>query len=139
MIYILEDNDERVRRFRAAAAVVAPGLPIRFWRSAPVMISDLVDALEYASLISLDHDLNPLPGDTADPGTGSDVAKLLGELIPCCPIIIHTSNGDRGTWMEGALSRAGWRFDRVYPFEDDWIEKQWAPLLRRRLRPGHAK
>jgi hypothetical protein len=61
------------------------------------------------------------------------VAKLLGELIPCCPIVIRTSNGERGTWMEGELSIAGWQFDRVYPFGDDWIEKHWAPLVRRRL------
>jgi hypothetical protein len=58
---------------------------------------------------------------------------LLGELIPCCPVIIHTSNGERGTWMEGALSRAGWAHERVYPFGDDWIEKEWARVLRRLL------
>lgn len=132
MIYILEDNDERVRQFRAAAAAVAPGVLIRFWRSAPAMIADLVKGLQRASIISLDHDLNRL-ADEADPGTGYDVVNLLEELIPCCPIVIHTSNGERGTWMEGALSRAGWDYDRVYPFGDDWIEEQWAPVLRRRL------
>jgi hypothetical protein len=132
MIYILEDNDERIRQFRAAAAAVAPGVPVRFWRSAPEMIADLLDGLEHASIISLDHDLNRF-GNEPDPGTGYDVARVLGELIPCCPVVIHTSNGERGTWMEGALQRAGWHYDRVYPFGDDWIEKDWAPVVRRRL------
>jgi hypothetical protein len=133
MICILEDNDERVRQFHAAAAAVAPGVPVRVWRSAHAMMADLADCPEHASLISLDHDLNPLPSDTHDPGCGYDVARLLGELITCCPVIIHTSNGERGTWMEGALSRAGWTHERVYPFGDDWIEKEWAPVLRRLL------
>ena len=96
------------------------------------MISDLIEGLQYGSIILLDHDLNRV-GDEPDPGTGYDVAKLLEELIPCCPIIIHTSNGERGTWMEGTLRRAGWQYDRVYPFGDDWIAEAWAPVVRARL------
>ena len=88
--------------------------------------------MEHATIISLDHDLNRV-GDEDDPGSGYDVAKLLEDLIPCCPIVIHTSNGERGTWMEGALQRAGWAYDRVYPHGDDWIAKDWAPIVRRRL------
>ena len=132
MIYILEDNEDRVRRFREAAASIAPDLPVRFWRSAHAMIADLTEGLEHAAIISLDHDLNRF-GDGPDPGTGYDVAKVLEELIPCCAIVIHTSNGERGTWMEGALSHAGWQYDRVYPSEDDWIEKDWAAVVRRLL------
>jgi hypothetical protein len=132
MIYILEDNEDRVRRFREAAAAIAPDVPVRFWRSAHEMIADLTEGLEHAAIISLDHDLNRF-GDEPDPGTGYDVAKLLEELIPCCPVVIHTSNGERGTWMEGALTHAGWQYDRVYPSEDDWIEKDWAAVVRRLL------
>ena len=133
MILILEDNDDRVRRFLAAAGEVAPGVPVRVWRSARAMIDDLVDCLGHARLISLDHDLNRLPCDAEDPGCGYDVAQLLAELIPCCPVVIHTSNGERGTWMEGELSRAGWTYDRVYPFGDEWIETHWAAVVRNRL------
>jgi hypothetical protein len=133
MICILEDNDERVRQFQAAAAAIAPDLPVRIWRSARTMMADLTECLEHATIISLDNDLNPLPSDADDPGSGYDVAKLLEELIPCCPIIIHTSNAERGRWIEGALSMSGWTYDRVYPFGDDWIAKDWTPLVRRRL------
>jgi hypothetical protein len=135
MILILEDNDDRVRRFIATAAAVAPGVPVRVWRSAHAMIDDLQGTLEHARLMSLDHDLNQLPSE-ADPGCGYDVASLLAELIPCCPVIIHTSNGERGTWMEGELSRAGWTYDRVYPFGDDWIETHWKAIVRARLSPS---
>jgi hypothetical protein len=134
MIYILEDNDERVRQFTAASALIAPEIPVRIWRSAHQMMQDLVDGLEHAQIISLDHDLNRLSTDADDPGTGYDVAKFLGELIPCCPIIIHTSNGDRGNWMVGELSRGGWTYDRVYPAGDEWIANDWARTLRKYLR-----
>lgn len=130
MICILEDNEERVRQFRAAAAIVAPDMAVRIWRSAYAMVADLPEWLPTVSLISLDHDLNRMPTDSDDPGSGYDVAKVLEELTPCCPVIIHTSNGERGTWMEGALSLGGWRYDRVAPFGDDWIKKAWAPLAR---------
>jgi hypothetical protein len=36
--------------------------------------------------------------------------------------------------MEGALSLGGWTHHRVAPFGDDWIEQDWAPLVRRLLR-----
>lgn len=133
MICILEDNEERVRQFRATAARVAPDMPVRIWRSAHAMIAELPECLPNVLLISLDHDLNRMPSDADDPRSGYDVAKLLEELTPCCPVIIHTSNSERGTWMEGALSLGGWRYDRVAPFGDDWIEKEWAPLARRLL------
>ena len=133
MILILEDKEDRISQFRAAAAAIAPDLAIRIWRSAPSMIADLRDCLEKAAIISLDHDLNRAPGDIDDPGTGYDVTKVLSELIPVCPIIIHTSNAERRNWMVGALELAGWQFECVFPTDDDWIAKQWAPLVRKRL------
>lgn len=133
MICILEDNDERVRQFFAAATAIAPDEVVRIWRSAPTMIAELPACLPSASLISLDHDLNRLPQDVDDPGCGYDVAKLLEGLTPCCPVIIHTSNGERGTWMEGALALGGWQYDRVAPYGDEWIEKGWAPVASQLL------
>ena len=133
MIFILEDDDERVRQFRSEAARVAPGVPVRVWRDAHKMIADLVDGLEHASIISLDHDLHRPPAEPDDPGSGYDVATILGELIPCCPIIVHTSNGERGDWMVAELERGGWQYERVYPDAEDWIAGEWAGVLRRSL------
>jgi hypothetical protein len=134
MIFILEDNEDRIAQFEAAASLVAPNVPVRFRRSAHDLIADLVDGLEKTLVISLDHDLMAPPGEPKDPGTGYDVAKFLGELIPCCPIIIHTSNAERGIWMEGALAGAGWRYERVFPFGDRWIANEWARKLKKLLK-----
>jgi hypothetical protein len=130
---MLEDDEERVRQFRVALAAIAPGLPLRVWRSAHRMIAELPACLPDTLLISLDHDLNAADDDAADPGCGYDVAKVLEELAPCCPVIIHTSNVDRGTWMEGALSLGRWQHERVAPYGDDWIARAWAPLARKLL------
>src|SRR6185503_17718969 len=62
MILILEDNEHRRRQFRAAAAGIAPEVVVRIWDDAGEMMNDLVEWLEHASLISLDHDLVRRPG-----------------------------------------------------------------------------
>ena len=134
MICLLEDDATRVEQFHSAAALAAPNIPVHVWSDAGQMLRELPDYLDRIVLMSLDHDLRRSDGAMQDPGCGYDVAKVLGELIPCCPIIIHTSNGEPGTWMEGELSRAGWVYERVHPFGDDWIAKQWAPLVQRMLR-----
>ena len=133
MIYILEDNDDRVQQFLATASRIAPDVPVRVWRDAHAMIADLVDGLEHATVISLDHDLNRLPTEPRDPGSGYDVASLLGELIPCCRVIVHTSNAERGDFMVAELERAGWQYDRVYPFGDEWIANDWGKALAKCL------
>jgi hypothetical protein len=138
MICLLEDDPVRIEQFHRAIGLVAPDLPFRIWRDAQQMLRELPDYLDRVVLISLDHDLRPTEGATEDPGCGYDVAKVLGELIPCCPIIIHTSNSERGTWMEGELSRAGWKYERVSPLGDDWIEREWAPLVARMLDASKA-
>jgi hypothetical protein len=134
VILILEDNEQRVRQFRDAAATIAPGVPVRMWHDAKDMMRDLVNCLEHARVISLDHDLVERPGASADPGTGYDVVKFLCELIPVCPLIVHTSNAERGTWMVGELSRSRWAYDRVYPLGDTWIYEAWAPAVSRMLK-----
>jgi hypothetical protein len=133
MICILEDDEQRTRQFLAAAKAIAPGLPVRIWRSAHAMIQDLPTCLAGASLISLDHDLAPCDATEPDPGCGHDVAQFLQDLNPTCPVIIHTSNVERGTWMIGALSLGGWTYERVYPFGDSWIETEWLPVVARLL------
>jgi hypothetical protein len=134
MLLMLEDNAERVQRFRAALQQIDPALELRLWRSAWVMLREMPALLPAARLISLDHDLDPEEGDPSDPGTGWDVTKVLAELPPTCPVIIHTSNGERATWMMGELELGGWEFHRLPPLGDDWIERDWRRLVRRLLK-----
>jgi hypothetical protein len=132
MLLMLEDNAERVEQFAAVWNALARGQPMRVWRSACEMVREMGAHLPAAILISLDHDLEAEDG--TDPGDGMDVARCLAALTPTCPVIVHTSNGDRGTLMMGELELAGWKRHRVYPLGDDWIETDWRRTARQALR-----
>lgn len=131
---MLEDDAERVERFTAVLARIAPGVELRLWRDAWKMIRDVPPLLRSARLISLDHDLDPEDETADDPGTGWDLTKVLAELRPRRPVIIHTSNGERATWMMGEFELGGWEYHRIAPLGDDWIENDWRRLVRRLLK-----
>lgn len=138
MLLLLEDDAERVSRFTAALHAIDPELPLIVWRDAQGMIREVGRYLPSARLISLDHDLEPLDGGP-DPGDGLEVVKFLVSQPLVRPVIIHTSNGERSTWMAGEFDLAGWRHWRVAPIGDDWIEVDWHRRVRRLLkRPGRA-
>jgi hypothetical protein len=134
MLLMLEDNVDRVQRFTATLRQIDPALPLRVWRNAWTMIREVEELLPSAYLISLDHDLDPEEGETADPGTGWDLTKFLAALAPICPVIIHTSNGERATWMCGEFELGDWKYYRVSPLGEDWIERDWRRVVRKLLR-----
>ena len=74
-----------------------------------------------------------MPGATVDPGTGVDVARFLGDFMPVCPVLIHSSNTDRVYSMHNELRFAGWMVDRVGPIGTEWIETSWLRSARRLL------
>jgi ADP-ribosylglycohydrolase len=129
-ILILEDNDERIAGFEAAVAKLGNGFDLKIWQDAHSMIAECEVFIPTTALISLDHDLNPQPGATADPGTGLDVAKFFAECRPVCPIIIHSTNADRAHSMHNELRFADWISDRVGPIGTDWIETMWLRKAR---------
>src|SRR5271165_5964318 len=114
-VLILEDNDERIADFGKAVRQLGDGFELKLWRDAHSMCAECESFLPSAALISLDHDLNPAPGVTADPGTGLDAAKFLGDYLPACPVLLHSSNTDRVYSMFNELRFAGWTVDRVGP------------------------
>ncbi len=132
-VLILEDNDERIAAFQQAVATLGDGFELKVWRDAPSMIAECEAFFPTAALISLDHDLNPMPGAIADPGTGVDVARFLGDFIPVCPVLIHSSNTDRVYSMHNELRFAGWMVDRVGPMGTDWIGTSWLRSAQRLL------
>src|SRR5689334_1981966 len=103
---MLEDNSERLEQFAAVLRAIDPALPLRAWRDAHAMIREAGPLLASALLISLDHDLEPEPG-ASDPGDGYLVAKWLTSQPVVCPVIVHTSNGERSSWMAGEFDLAG--------------------------------
>jgi ADP-ribosylglycohydrolase len=132
-ILILEDNDERIAAFERAITSLPGQYELKIWRDAQSMTSDCEACFANAALISLDHDLNPAPGVTEDPGTGLDVAKFLAECRPVCPVIIHSTNTDRSWSMHNELRFADWIVDKVGPIGSDWIEKLWLPKAQELL------
>ena len=132
-ILILEDNDERIAAFQKAVPLLGEGYELKIWRDAPSMIAEAEEFFPTTALISLDHDLNPTPGATTDPGTGLDVAQFLGDFLPVCPVLIHSSNTDRVYSMHNELRFTGWMADRVGPIGSDWIETSWLRSVRRLL------
>ena len=128
MLLMLEDDAERLERFRRVLLDIDPCMPLRTWRDAHVMMRQAGALLATASLISLDHDLEPEPGG-ADPGEGYMIAKWLVSQHIVLPVIVHSSNGPRSAWMAGEFDLAGWRHWRVPPFGEDWIETMWRQVV----------
>jgi ADP-ribosylglycohydrolase len=129
-ILILEDNSDRLREFEGAVVELGAPYRLRIWRDAHRMIAECHDVLADAALISLDHDLNKERDDSADPGDGVQVAEFLAKLPPICPVILHTSNGERVWSMHNEFRFGGWECERVMPLEKDWIKRSWLPMAR---------
>lgn len=119
-ILILEDNEERISAFERSVARLGNTFRLKFWRDAPSMIAECEAYFPEAVLISLDHDLNPIPGVTIDPGSGMDVARFLADFLPCCPVLIHSSNTDRAWSMYNELRHNEWSVECISPIGSDW-------------------
>jgi hypothetical protein len=130
---ILEDNEERIARFAAVLHAVDPGVDLYVWQSARKMAREMNGLLRRTALISLDHDLDLLPGQTEDPGDGLELVRSLVLRPPCGPVIVHTSNVFRSHTMVQELADAGWQVRRVAPIGNRWIEEDWALAVRELL------
>src|SRR5882672_8847446 len=124
-ILILEDNDERIAAFQKAVAILGSDFELKIWRDAHSMCAECEAFFPSAALISLDHDLNPQPGSSQDPGDGLDAAKFLATCRPVCPVIIHSTNTDRAWSMYNELRFEDWIVERVGPIGTDWAETIW--------------
>lgn len=127
---MLEDSSDRIERFVKAIRRIDPSMPLKVWRNAFEMIREIEPYLSEAKLISLDHDLEPLPDDPPDLGDGVIVAKALAAFKQPCEVIIHSSNVARSGWMAGEFELAGWSYRRVAPIGERWIEEYWRPIAR---------
>ncbi len=130
MILILEDDEDRVNRFRGALRRIRCSHQLIVWRDAHQMAIEVGQHLSAARLISLDHDLEPETRTSPDPGDGRVVVQTLTEHQQLCPLIIHSSNGTRSDWMAGDLELAGWTYRRVAPIGVRWIEEYWQHVVR---------
>ena len=132
-LLLLEDNAERIAAFESVLSELGNDWQMQIWRDAPRMIAECANHFPNTHLISLDHDLNPQPDATSDPGTGLEVAKFLASHFPFCPVIIHSTNSDRAWSMHNELRFGGWTVERFGPIGDDWFHKVWLPKARELL------
>lgn len=129
VIAILEDDPGRRARMTEAVGAALPGIELVFFDNAPDMLEWLPDNLAGIDLLCLDHDLGPYrerDGERFDPGIGRDVVDFLETRSPCCPVVIHSSNGPAADGMLYALQFADWSVERVVPFDDlAWVTDRW--------------
>jgi hypothetical protein len=129
LILMLEDNSERIKRFRNTVGAIEPDLHLLVWSDAHAMIREARSYLPAAKVISLDHDLEPSEA-IREPGDGLQAVKFLVSQPIRCPVIVHTSNFERSLMMADEFEQAGWPFLRVAPIGDDWIEADWSRAVK---------
>ena len=136
-IAILEDNADRRAAMEMRLADRFPQYPRFYFVAAQPMIEWLAEQIDEVILISLDHDLDLLPGEDGrliDSGTGRDVADFLATHAPSSPIVLHTTNQPAAAGMEMVLEDAGWHVQRVVPYGDlEWIDEAWFPAIRNQI------
>jgi hypothetical protein len=137
LVVTLEDDEPRRTAMSQALESAMPETEYLFFDNAPDMIEWLERHLRSVDLICLDHDLGPnieREGEFFDPGTGREVADFLAGREPSCPVIIHSSNAPAVEGMKFALEDAGWKTQRVVPFDNlDWIGGEWIEAVVRCL------
>lgn len=137
-ILILEDNEDRRLAMQERLKERFPFFEVDFFATAKKMNEHIASSgLEDVALVSLDHDLELIPGadsELIDPGTGVDVAEELSRQQAVCPVIVHTTNNVAGDRMQCMLQKAGWKTQRVVPYDDlVWIDDMWFPIVRREI------
>ena len=116
-ILILEDNDERISAFQKTVTTLGADLELKVWYDAPSMIAQAEEFFPTAALISLDHDLNPKPGITVEPGTGVDASAIFGRLharLSSVDSFVEHGSGLLHAqrvairWLDGGSRRSAW-------------------------------
>ncbi len=128
LLIMLEDDLDRIERFRAIIARHHPQATLNVSRTAPAFIAAYSRLTEIPDLICLDHDLFTDTPDEPDPGDGRDVSSFLVMQPPRSPTLIHSTNSIAADSMMYSMRDAGWTVDRLLPIGEDWIEADWYPV-----------
>ncbi|MCC9603747.1 hypothetical protein LOC67_24620 [Stieleria sp. JC731] len=135
-LLMLEDDHDRIRRFRAVVARQHPNAVLKIARTAPDFETEYWSLNDTPDLICLDHDLFTDSPDDPDPGDGRDVSAFLITRLAKCPALIHSTNANAADSMMFSMRDAGWTVDRIAPIGDDWIESYWCPVALKMVERG---
>ena len=126
MLFILEDNADRIQHFQAALGT----RPHHIERTVPEAREWLAEHAPEVTLYSLDNDLY-VPDYDGEPGEGWELFEWMRENVPERPVIVHTTNSHAATKMEMGAEADGWDIHRVVPFMGmEWIGKRWIETVR---------
>lgn len=137
LLLMLEDDHDRIPRFRAVVARHYPDAVLIIARTAPDFKSAYWSLTEIPDLICLDHDLFTDSPDDPDPGDGRDISAFLITRLAKCPALIHSTNAQAADSMMFSMRDAGWTVDRIAPIGDDWIESYWYPVASEMVACGN--
>lgn len=135
-LLMLEDDHDRIRRFKAVVERHHPAAILTIARTAPDFEAEYWSLTEAPDLICLDHDLFTDSPDDPDPGDGRDVSAFLITRLANCPALIHSSNAHAADSMMFSMRDAGWVVERIAPLGDDWIECYWYPMAMEMIARG---
>lgn len=131
MIFILEDNDDRIAGFHEQLGAV----PHHVERTVPDAIAWLSEHDAQVTLYCLDNDLY-VPDFDGDPGEGWQLCDWLLANRAKAPILVHSTNSNAATRMELAAGVAGWELQRVAPYLGmQWIGESWIAAVHAIVRP----
>lgn len=126
MLFILEDNDDRIAHFREELG----STPHHVERTVSDAVAWLSERGDEVTLFSLDNDLY-VPGYEGDEGEGWQLCEWILENVSPRPIIVHSTNTHASTRMEMACEEAEWEFHRVVPYLGmQWIGEAWIEKVR---------
>ena len=127
MIFILEDNNQRIGNFKMALGAIES----HFEKTVPDAIKWLLRCDHRIRLFSLDNDLY-VPECGGDEGEGWQLCEWLIANTAKRPLVIHTTNINAAARMETACADGGWQYRRVPPYDGfRWIHQSWIDAVQR--------
>jgi len=136
LLLMLEDDHDRILRFREIVARHHPDAVLKIARTAHDFKNEYRSLNDTPDLICLDHDLSTDSPDDPDPGDGRDASAFLITRLAKCPALIHSTNAQAADSMMFSMRDAGWTVDRIAPIGDDWIESYWYPVALEMIKRG---
>ncbi|MBF0234458.1 MAG: hypothetical protein HQK65_15665 [Desulfamplus sp.] len=121
MIFILEDNDERIENFKAALGTIESHVE----KTVPESIEWLSENKQQITLFSLDNDLY-VPDYEGDEGEGWALCEWILANFMKTPVLIHSTNIYAADKMKALCEQAGWQYSEIPPYNGfEWIHESW--------------
>ncbi len=126
MIFILEDNGERIDNFKAALGSIESHVE----KTVPEAIEWLSRNHGQITLFSLDNDLY-VPEYNGDAGEGWLLCEWIIANLNKRPVLIHSTNIHATDKMRAICNDAGWEYGTTPPYNGfKWIHQTWIDAVR---------